>query len=84
VPILHSVRDVFRKILQEEPQKDEFRYLCDFVVSTHTPFWALNNEKLKNFLEVNCDCSIPDESTLRRNYISKCYNNILDSRVEAE
>jgi hypothetical protein len=36
------------------------------------------NEKLKNLLEVNCDCSILDESTLRKNYLSKCYNNILE------
>jgi hypothetical protein len=47
-------------------------------VSTSIPFWALNNEKLKNFLEVNCGCSIPDESILKKNYLSKCYNNILE------
>jgi hypothetical protein len=47
-------------------------------VSANIPFWALNNENLKNFLEVNCGRSIPDESTFRKNYLSKCYNNILE------
>jgi hypothetical protein len=37
-----------------------------------------NNEKLKNCLEVNCGRSIPDESALRKNYLSKFYNNILE------
>jgi hypothetical protein len=39
---------------------------------------ALNNEKLTIFLEVNCGRSNPSESTLRKNYLSKCYNNILE------
>jgi hypothetical protein len=54
---------------------DFFRNLCDALVSANIPFWALNNEKLKRFLEVNCGRSIPDESTLRKNYLSKCYNS---------
>jgi hypothetical protein len=39
---------------------DFFRDSCDALVSTDTPFWAQNNEKLKNFVEVNCDRSNPD------------------------
>jgi hypothetical protein len=56
---------------------DFFRNLRDALVSANIPFSALNNEKLKSFLEVNCG-SIPDESTLRKNYLSKCYNSILE------
>jgi hypothetical protein len=56
---------------------DFVRDLCDALVSANIPFWALSNEKLKNFLEVNCGCSILDES-FRRNYLSKCYSNILE------
>jgi hypothetical protein len=45
-------------------------------VSANIPFWALNNEKLKHFLDVNCDRSILDESAISKNYHSKCYNII--------
>jgi hypothetical protein len=38
----------------------------------------LNNEKLTNFLAVRCGRSIQDEFALRKNYLSKCYNNILE------
>jgi hypothetical protein len=37
------------------------------LVPANIPLWALNNEKLKKFLELNCGRSIPDESTLRKN-----------------
>jgi hypothetical protein len=33
--------------------------------------------QLKSFLEVNCGRSIPNEFTLSKNYLSKCYNSIL-------
>jgi hypothetical protein len=47
-----------------------FRDLCSqmFIAFINIQFWAPNNEKLKNFLEVNCSCSIPDEPILRKNY----------------
>jgi hypothetical protein len=52
-------------------------------VSTNIPFLALNNGKIKKKkkkknLEVNCCRSIPDESTLKKKYLSKCCNNILE------
>jgi hypothetical protein len=55
-----------------------FRDLCDALVSANISFCSLNNEKIQFFLEANCGCSIPDESTLRKNYLSKCYNYILE------
>lgn len=50
----------------------------DALVVANIQFWALNNEKLKSFLEVNCARSILDESALSKNYLSTCYNNILE------
>jgi hypothetical protein len=47
-------------------------------VSTNILFWALNKQKLKNCLKVNCGRSIPDESTLRRKPVSKFCDNILE------
>jgi hypothetical protein len=44
-----------------------FRDMCDALLPTNIQFWALNIEKLKHFLEVNCGRSIPDEFTLRKN-----------------
>jgi hypothetical protein len=55
-----------------------FRDLCDGVVSAKIPFLALKNETLKMFLEVNCGRFIPNESTHMNNYLSKCYNNMLE------
>jgi hypothetical protein len=52
--------------------------LCDAPVFANIPFYALNNEKLKNFLEVNCGRSIPDESALRKYFPFTCCNNILE------
>ncbi|PNF14671.1 hypothetical protein B7P43_G11402 [Cryptotermes secundus] len=57
---------------------DFFTDLCDALVSSNILFLALKNEKLKNFLEVNCGNSILDESTLRKIYLSKRYNSILE------
>jgi hypothetical protein len=57
---------------------DFFRDLCDALASANIPFWALNNGKLKKILDVNCGRSIPDESTLRKKYLSKCYNSIIE------
>jgi hypothetical protein len=48
------------------------------LVSSNIPFWVLNKEKLRKFLELNCGPSIPDEFTLRKNYLSKCYNIVLE------
>jgi hypothetical protein len=82
VQSLHKSKSLQKLLQQYSPEggnksSDFFKDLCDALVSANIPFWALNDEKLTNFLEVNCR-SIPDKSTLRKNYLSKCYNNILE------
>ena len=43
---------------------------CEALVSANIPFWTLNNTKLKSFLELHFGRPIPDESTMRKNYLS--------------
>lgn len=37
----------------------------------------MNNNKFKSFLELHIRRPIPDESTLRKNYLSQCYDNTI-------
>lgn len=57
---------------------DFFGKLNDALVSASILFWALKNEKPKHFVEVDCDCFNQNQSTLRKNYLLKCYNNMLE------
>ena len=54
-----------------------FTDLCDVLASANIPLWKLSNNKFKDFLERHTGRSIPDESTLRKNYVPVCYNNTL-------
>jgi hypothetical protein len=59
---MKSVQILLQKCSFEGENKspDFFRDLCDALVSTNIPFWALNNKKLQTFLEVSYGCSILD------------------------
>jgi hypothetical protein len=39
---------------------------------------------LKSFLELHFGCPIPDESTLRKNYLSQCYDDTISKIREQE
>lgn len=57
---------------------DTFMYeLCEAFVCADIPFAKLNNPTLKTFLEKYCKRKIPDESTIRRGYITPVYNNVV-------
>src|SRR5277367_621329 len=43
--------------------------LCEALISADIPLSKLNNEKFRSFLEKHCKRNIPDESTLRKNYL---------------
>lgn len=51
--------------------------LCDALVSANIPLNKLQNTKFKNFLETFCNKTIPHESTLRKNYLTPLYNNVI-------
>ena len=61
--------------MKDNKSSDFHKNFCEALVSANIPFSALNNAKLKSFLELHFGRPIPDESTLRKNYLSKCYDD---------
>ncbi|KAL4148242.1 hypothetical protein QTP88_002523 [Uroleucon formosanum] len=51
--------------------------LCETLLAANIPLAKLNNTNFRNFLEKNIKFKIPDESTLRKNYVEKCYLNTI-------
>lgn len=63
-----------RRVINRQIFKKNF---CEALVSANIPFWTLNNTKLKSFLELHFGRPIPDESTMRKNYLSQCYDDTI-------
>ena len=55
-----------------------YEELCEAFVSANIPFHKLNNNVLRGFLQKYTGKSIPDESTVRKNYIERCYNKTIN------
>jgi hypothetical protein len=51
--------------------------LCEAMLAANLPWYKLQCPKFKEFLAKYCNRSIPDESTIRKQYLPICYNNIL-------
>lgn len=56
-----------------------YEELCQAFVSANIPFHKLNNNVFRDFLQKYTGKSIPDESTIRKNYIESCYNKTIDA-----
>lgn len=68
----------------EETQHDEtsttFHYeLCEALIASNIPLSKLNNAKLRHFVEKYTKRSIPSESTLRKYYVSRCYDSTINT-----
>lgn len=50
--------------------------LCRSFLAANVPLWKLDNPTLKNFLEENLGINIPEQSTLRKNYVPACYEEV--------
>ena len=59
-----------------------FKELCEVFVSENIPLGNLNNTKLHDFLERHTGHAIRDESTLRKNYLIKCYEDTVNRILE--
>lgn len=61
-------------------QKNEFCLdLCEALLASNIPVHKLSNPTFKSFLGKYClNQNIPDESTLRKNYIPTIYQNVLE------
>jgi len=47
--------------------------LCRVLTSANIPLNKVNNAIFRDFLEKYTGKEIPDESTMRKNYLSECY-----------
>lgn len=54
--------------------ESRFEYdLCQALVGANIPWKALNNEAFNSFLKKYTKRNIPDESTMRKSFLDKCY-----------
>lgn len=59
-------------------RKSEFNFdLAKALLSADIPFWKLQNDNFRIFLKKYTNHKIPDESTLRKNYVSDIYDDFL-------
>jgi len=52
--------------------------LCEAFLAAGIPIWKLENPVLRQFLEKTASLTVPHESTLRKKYMDKCYDKILE------
>lgn len=57
--------------------------LAEALLFSNIPLYKVNNFKFKNFLEKYTSKNIPDESTLRKNYVDSIYQKTL-IKIQAE
>lgn len=55
------------------------RDLCKAFIDANIPLWKLENPSLRNFLGKYTKKNIPDESTLRKNYVDKYYAQTIET-----
>lgn len=51
--------------------------LCNMMVSANIPFWKLENQYFRQFLEKYTGRILASETTLRKEYLKLCYENVL-------
>lgn len=51
--------------------------LTTFMVANYIPLWKLKNAEFNNFFEKYIKLKLPDESTVRKNYVPLCYEDVL-------
>jgi len=60
-------------------RQSEFSFdLCNAFVSAGIPLWKLQNPSLRSFFEKHVKQNLPDESTLRKNYLDRAYQSTMD------
>jgi len=63
---------------EETASKSDFHFqLCRAMVAANIPFATLNNPTWKSFLSEHMKRDIPDESTIRKNYLDKVYKETI-------
>lgn len=63
---------------QSSSARNEFFYdMCTAMVAANIPWYKLQVPKYRAFLEKYCGRQIPNDSTLRKNYLHLCYEEAL-------
>ena len=60
-----------------ENQSIFFQELCSALIASSIPLHKLQNTNFRSFLKKYTHLHISDESTLRKNYVIKCYTDVL-------
>jgi hypothetical protein len=60
--------------INSDSQTQFYIDMCNAFVGANIPLWKLQNSNLRQFLEKYTKKNIPDESTLRKNYVGHCYD----------
>ena len=63
--------------MKDNKSSDFHKNFCEALVSANIPFSALNNTKLKSFLELYFGRPFPEYSTLQKNYLSQYYDDTI-------
>lgn len=75
---MHNRQDSVSKNVSTKKEDNFICKLCEAMVSASIPWHASNNEKLKSVLFKYTKINVPKESTLRKSYLKKCYDQALD------
>ncbi len=68
-----------KTVTRTQGQKEFFTDLTEALVDADIPLFKLKNEKLRSFLVKYTKQTIPDESTLRKNYVTPLFESKLKS-----
>ena len=72
------VQSLLAECSRRTDSREEFMMeLCYAMVATNIPFHKLQSTPFKSFLEKYTNKQIPDESTLRKNYLNICFNSTM-------
>ncbi|KAE9542367.1 hypothetical protein AGLY_003494 [Aphis glycines] len=68
-----------QSFLTTSSKKSTFNYdLCQALLSVNIPLHKISNELFRAFLEKYTHKSIPDESTVRKTYVVRCYEDCIN------
>lgn len=62
---------------QPSKSREFYSDICKTFISADIPLFKLNNKEVKNFLAKYTNFDPPDESTIRKHYLPKCYEETL-------
>lgn len=71
-----------QQLLNDVLSNDNYLFnkeLCMTMLSANIPFNKLKNKLFCDFLEKHTAKNIPDESTLCKNFMDKCFNETINS-----